>query len=705
MLRSVGLETYVRNTKLKTIGLLFAYLFVALCVACALSFMFAIVYTPGTTADRLAAAGRLIALEWHRMVVGAMLWAVLASVFYRRTLNQSLKAEGTTRSENPRLFNIVENLAISTGLTVPQIHIIETHATNAFMSGLLPSRMSLTITRGALNSLNDAQLTAVIAHEFVLVLSGEARRMGLASVFTGICMYMATFLLKPFYKPSFRMLLVLLALPFYPYDVAGLMFIAILAAVLGAIALKLLVGKMRVFVADAGSLQLTKDPEALAAAIQIMANSANFEGADYALRPLLFVDVTSRWLTTHPTTDERIAALKTYVPNLQSDQTIRFPVVQDTRLGLRDQFDIPAWVSGNASILPVVAFAIYCGVTSKWTSIDPKEVAAHKDDIQATLEFASKYATPEMQPAIKGYAHLYDWAYGANVDFEALNKLPKIEYAKPKEVAETPNPLEFAMPAKPSTTVKKQEVFMMSSEPAVQVNEYEAHIIAAVLKNKSRLASDISQSAYDCVLKWQDSDIARKLARDWARGFSKIVDADAFKFKRFPLDLEFSNARRKADDEASADELYPEHTKEGRDFLNFLYDKGMGSSWTPKSCILTRTRERIEPWLNGDDAKTVGLSDTLVVAMKNEAQSTNTDGILKGEALAQMQLAETQMKNAFKPTDREQAAMDRLQKASWNNGSKPVSFVWLPALLLFALWRMIKSFGWLVGNVRRLVFG
>jgi hypothetical protein len=225
------------------------------------------------------------------------------------------------------------------------------------------------------------------------------------------------------------------------------------------------------------------------------------------------------------------------------------------------------------------------------------------------------------------------------------------------------------------------------------------------LKDKSRLAKNISEAAYDCVLKWQDSDISRQLARDWARGFSRIVYADSFKFKRFPLDLEFSNARMKADDEVPASELYPEDSKEGRDFLNFLHDNGMGSSWTPESCIFTRTREKVEPWLNGTDAKTVGLNESLVTEMKKEAASKNTDGVLVGEQLAQMQLAESQMVNAFKPTEREQAAMDRLQKASWNNGSKPISMVWLPALLLFALWRIVSGFFWLVGQGRRLVFG
>jgi hypothetical protein len=113
----------------------------------------------------------------------------------------------------------------------------------------------------------------------------------------------------------------------------------------------------------------------------------------------------------------------------------------------------------------------------------------------------------------------------------------------------------------------------------------------------------------------------------------------------------------------------------------------------------------VEPWLNGTDEKSIGLSASLVTEMKKEAASKNTDGVLVGEQLAQAQLAENQMMNAFKPTEREQAAMDRLQKASWNNGSKPVSTVWLPALLLFALWRVGSGFFRAVGKGRRVLFG
>jgi heat shock protein HtpX len=423
MLQTVGLFTFIRNTRIKTIALLFTYLFIALLVSFAFSLMLAIVYTPGIPEVKFASAMRMFALEWHRMLGGAILWAVLASIFFRQSINKSVEAVGIERSDETRLFNIVENLAISTGLPVPQIHIIESPATNAFMSGFTPSRMSLTVTRGMLKTLDDEQIKAVLAHEFVLALTGEARRLGLASMFTGICVYFALVIVKPFYKRGVSMLIVLLALPIFPYEVATVMVVAVLAAILGAITLKLLVGKLRVFVGDAGSLDLTKDPEALVSAIHVMSRKAEIEGANFLIRPLLFVDGSNAWFSMHPSAEERIAAIRTYIPTVKVPSARAFPELQTDSFGLREQLSVPTWVSRNAVLVPVVAFALFCGLTTRWTSIDRREVLAQKQDIQITLEAALAAAPEGYRPMVIQYAEQLDSTYDLNLDMEKLNSV------------------------------------------------------------------------------------------------------------------------------------------------------------------------------------------------------------------------------------------------------------------------------------------
>jgi heat shock protein HtpX len=423
MLQTVGLFTFIRNTRIKTIALLFAYLLIALLVSFAFSLMLAIVYTPGLPEVKFAAAVRMFALEWHRMLGGAILWAALASVFFRKSVNKSVEAVGIERSAETRLLNIVENLAISTGLPVPQVHIIVSAATNAFMSGLTPSRMSLTVTRGMLKRLDDEQIKAVLAHEFVLAMTGEARRLGLASVFASICIYFALMIVKPFYKRGVSMLIVLLALPMFPYEVATVMVVAVLAAVLGAITLKLMVGKLRVFVGDAGSLELTKNPEALVSAVQIMSRQAVVEGANFAIRPLLFVDPTNGWFSMHPSADERIAAIRTYVPTVKVPAAPTFSGVQSSSFGLRDQLSVPSWVSGNAILVPLVAFAIYCGFTTRWTSVDPKEVQAHRQDIQLGYEFALTGMPESYRSMALASAKALNETYDLNLDMDRLNSI------------------------------------------------------------------------------------------------------------------------------------------------------------------------------------------------------------------------------------------------------------------------------------------
>lgn len=681
MLRSHGLLTYIRNTRLKTVALLFAYLLIALIVAFALSVMMAITYTPGTLPDKFAAALRLFAMEWDRFLAGALVWAGLAMLMFRGEVNRALSARGLSRNEAPRLHNIVENLAISTGLSVPTIRIAETQATNAFMAGLLPSRMSLTVTRGLLNRLDDAQLTAVIAHEFVKVVSGDARRLGLASVFTGICLYVATFIFKPFYRPSFRMLVVLLALPFYPFELAGVMAVSILAALLGAAALKLAVGKLHVYVADAGSLELTKDPGALIAAIRRVSLEDRFEGANMAVRPLMFANSDRGWFGSHPTAEERVKAIEGHAPAFAGNPGLAYPAIPTQPRDWREQFEIPAWVSGSACLVPVMLVALYCGVTSRWTSVDRNEVLALNDDIQATLAYSARVSPPETQFMVRTYGRLYEWAYGADLDLDALKRIAS-EQAK----------------ANAGGMADTNAVFTISSDGSARYSQHKAYIIAAALKNRTKLAKDLADAAYDCVVRWQDSELSRKLGHDWARNFGSLAYQEGFQARRFLTELEIDYAFMQTDAETDPREVFDADNSEGRAFIGFLGQKGLGSTWTANSCVFGDARKRIETWISESELSTLGVPQAEIAAMraaigKPEAQVPDTAAL----AFAQMQ--------AMQPTAREQEALQKLRKASWNNGTKPASFTWLPALFLFCSWRLLRGAWRVTRSGVRLVTG
>jgi len=70
-----------------------------------------------------------------------------------------------TRAQEPELYNLLENLCISVGMSMPRLHVIESHARNAFASGVNDKSYTVTVTRGLLNSLRKDEVEAVLAHE------------------------------------------------------------------------------------------------------------------------------------------------------------------------------------------------------------------------------------------------------------------------------------------------------------------------------------------------------------------------------------------------------------------------------------------------------------------------------------------------------------------------------------------------------------
>jgi heat shock protein HtpX len=92
-------------------------------------------------------------------------------------IGADLGAQGVSREENPKLYRMLENLCISRGLTMPKLAIVESEALNAFASGVNDKQFTVTVTRGLLDQLNDAEVEAVLAHELTHIRNGDVRLM------------------------------------------------------------------------------------------------------------------------------------------------------------------------------------------------------------------------------------------------------------------------------------------------------------------------------------------------------------------------------------------------------------------------------------------------------------------------------------------------------------------------------------------------
>ena len=217
----------------------------------------------GTMDGDLAQAGALL-LQFAPLAVGAALvWFVIAYFSYQAIIDASTGARPVTRQEQPKLYNLLENLAISRGMKTPTLRIIDTEAMNAFATGLHEGQYSVTVTTGLLDALDDQELEAVLAHEMTHVINRDVRLMVIASIFAGIITLLAQVIYRAIWFGGGR--------GRRGRGAGLLVLIALAAAAIGyllAVVIRLAISRRREFIADAGSVELTKDPDAMISALQ-----------------------------------------------------------------------------------------------------------------------------------------------------------------------------------------------------------------------------------------------------------------------------------------------------------------------------------------------------------------------------------------------------------------------------------------------------
>ena len=139
--------------------------------------------TPG---DDMALAASMLVWTVPAAAVMAAIWFAIAYFGSQAMIDAMTGARKVERRDNPELYNLLENLAISRGMQTPTLRIIETDQLNAYASGLHEGRYSVTVTRGLINTLNRDEVEAVLAHELTHVINKDVRTMVIASIFAGI---------------------------------------------------------------------------------------------------------------------------------------------------------------------------------------------------------------------------------------------------------------------------------------------------------------------------------------------------------------------------------------------------------------------------------------------------------------------------------------------------------------------------------------
>jgi heat shock protein HtpX len=282
------------------------------------------------------------------VVLALIVWIILNLVAYFQgdsILLSMSKAKKIGRDDHPRLYNVVEEMKIASGLPkMPDIYIIDDPAMNAFATGRDANTASIAVTSGLLQNLNRDELQGVVGHELAHINNRDVLLMAMCSVLLG------TIVILSWYASRFMFFggvgrsrrdsssgggsaqLIVLA-------------VAIVLMILAPIFAQLIyfaVSRKREYLADACSALYTRYPEGLASALEKLAASTNqVQTASNATAPMYTINpfrkkgmAASDMTSTHPPISERIRILRSMGGAAYSDYDKAYQQVRKSHSGI-----------------------------------------------------------------------------------------------------------------------------------------------------------------------------------------------------------------------------------------------------------------------------------------------------------------------------------------------------------------------------------
>jgi heat shock protein HtpX len=246
--------------------------------------------------------------------LGTVLWIVIAYYFHQDMIDALTGGREIGRADDPRLYNILENLCISRGVTMPKLKVMDSGALNAFATGMNAKQYSITVTTGLLEALNDDEIESVLGHELTHIRNGDVRMMVIAVIIAGVISFFAELVFRLWFYNGFGFrgdrsderrgggatpaILIAIAL-------------LVVAYVLSFI-IRLALSRSREFLADAGSVELTKNPDAMISALRKIEGRGELPGATSAVMEMCVDNPRQGFgelFDTHPSVESRVGAL------------------------------------------------------------------------------------------------------------------------------------------------------------------------------------------------------------------------------------------------------------------------------------------------------------------------------------------------------------------------------------------------------------
>lgn len=317
LIEAAGLRTHIWNNNLRSILLLGFFPILLLLMFYGLTIGFV-----GLSGDNVSLQGgledaaNLLPTAAPYALGGSAVWFGVAFFGHNAMINAATRAKPVTPSQEPRAYRMLETLSISRGLSTPRLMVMETPAMNAFASGVRRENYQITLTRGLMEALDDEELEAVIAHELSHIRHKDVRMLIIAVIFVGIFAFVGETLFRNMFRVNFARssnhrrsgggnagILILVA-----FAIVALTYVI-------ALMIRFTMSRKREYMADAGAVELTKNPDAMIRALQKISANPELKTVPDEVREMALYNPRTGLaglFTTHPPIEKRIEALVKY---------------------------------------------------------------------------------------------------------------------------------------------------------------------------------------------------------------------------------------------------------------------------------------------------------------------------------------------------------------------------------------------------------
>jgi len=242
-------------------------------------------------------------------VIGAAIYTVVSYYAGSKMALALNRAVSIQKSDNPRLWRIVENISITDGLPMPKVYIIDDPGYNAFATGRDPKTASITVTAGLLSAMDDNEVTGVVAHEMGHIKNYDIRVSMIAFALTAVISLLADIIIRmTWFNNNDR-----------EENNQAFLILGIVAAIIAPIVatlIQLAISRQREYLADATSALTTRYPEGLISALsKIGEQGGALQHQNTSTAHLFFANPLkahgiTKLFSTHPPIEERIARLE-----------------------------------------------------------------------------------------------------------------------------------------------------------------------------------------------------------------------------------------------------------------------------------------------------------------------------------------------------------------------------------------------------------